>query len=72
VCFREMALRARIRGCGAHARSSLLPPAAARDAPRVFVYASSVVAAPARLGSRLGALATRHLADGTLAQRRAA
>src|SRR5437899_3699822 len=55
--------------CGGRARSSLLPAAAARDAPRVLGYASSVVAALARLGSRLDALPTSHLADSTLVRR---
>src|SRR5436309_12009531 len=44
-------------GCERRARSSLFPAAAARDAPRVFGHASSVVAALAALAPRLVRLA---------------
>src|SRR5207247_6041449 len=66
VSARWLYCERRSGACGGRARSSLFPAAAARDAPRVFGYASSVVAALARLGSRLDALATSHRADTTL------
>src|SRR6266550_3008235 len=61
VSARWLYCERRSGACGGRARSSLLR--------RSFGYASSVVAALARLGSRLDALATSHLADTTLAGR---
>src|SRR5438132_11592185 len=58
VSARWLYCERRSGACGGRARSSLLR--------RSFGYASSVVAALARLGSRLDALATSHLADTTL------
>src|SRR5882724_4657636 len=60
VSARWLYYERRSGACGGRARSSLLR--------RSFGYASSVVAALARLGSRLDALATSHLADTTLAR----
>src|SRR5438128_11189723 len=59
VSARWLYCERRSRACGGRARSSLLR--------RSSGYASSVVAALARLGSRPDALATSHLADTTLA-----
>src|SRR5438132_5551997 len=59
VSARWLYCERRSGACGGRARSSLLR--------RSSGYASSVVAALARLGSRLDALATSHLADTTLA-----
>src|SRR5438128_7369675 len=61
VSARWLYCERRSGACGGRARSSLLR--------RSSGYASSVVAALARLGSRLDALATSHLADTTLALR---
>src|SRR6266571_1707233 len=58
VSARWLYCERRSGACGGRARSSLLR--------RSLGYASSVVAALARLGSRLDALATSHLADTTL------
>src|SRR5205814_4785267 len=58
VSARWLYCERRSGACGGRARSSLLR--------RSSGYASSVVAALARLGSRLDALATSHLADTTL------
>src|SRR5213083_2988535 len=64
VSARWLYCERRSGACGGRARSSLLR--------RSLGYASSVVAALARLGSRLDALATSHLADTTLVTGRGA